>query len=196
MTIDAIVAPDTALYFLNHELPEGSPARYVWIGPGRPLGHARRFELPLSRLGTSCAASDTITLSLYSTSLIVGDTLYPSSELIIDRGRVKLPSASVGIKEEGQPWRPCPGAAVRVVPTDSDDGWAEGRDESAPWPEQPPEEAAAPSEPLVGPVDARVLSPPQQQPSRPWSAVLAVALAVLAGLGAALARRLPVRDIV
>lgn len=197
LSIDAIVAPDTVLYFLNHELPAESPSRYVWIGPGRPLGRATRFELPLSRLGTSCSASVTMELSLYSTGLIT-TTLYPIGTLTLDRGRVKLPLGSVGVDEEGQPWRPCPGAAVRVLPYVEGETWSKGRDESAPWPAQSPEEAAALRDQLAGPVSACVLSPPQQQrpsPSRPWAAILALALAVLAGLCAVLARRLPMRHL-
>src|SRR5678815_2737229 len=86
LTIDAHVPRGTALYFLNHTASSSEQDHYVWVGPGQKRGDSTRFELPLRRLGVSCAGTGTVQLSLYTTAINSGDTLYPFSHLTVDRG--------------------------------------------------------------------------------------------------------------
>jgi hypothetical protein len=181
LTIDAHVPRGTALYFLNHTVSSPEQDRYVWVGPGRRRGDSTRFELPLARLGVSCAGTGSVKLSLYTTAINYGDTLYPFSHLIVDRGRVKLPVGSFAMDEEQQPWLPCPGASVRIEPPRYDQ------------PEQPrppfgDDEDAPREPPAVAP------APAPRPTSRPWPWWQGGVLILLAGLGAVLVRRLPVRD--
>jgi hypothetical protein len=181
LTIDAHVPRGTALYFLNHTASSLERPHYVWIGPGQKRGDSTRFELPLARLGVSCAGTGTVQLSLYTTAISSGDTLYPFSNLTVDRGRVKLPVGSFAMDEEKQPWLPCPGASVRIEPPAYDQ------------PEQPRPpfgDEPAPSEP---PAVAPAPTPAPRPSSRPWPWWQGGVLLLLAGLGTALARRLPAR---
>lgn len=179
LTIDAHVPRGTALYFLNHTASAPEQDRYVWVGPGQQRGDSTRFELPLSRLDVSCAGTGTVQLSLYTTAINSGDTLYPLSHLTVDQGRVKLPVGSFAMDEEKQPWLPCPGASVRIDLPSYDQ------------PEQPrppfgDDEDAPRAPPAVAP------APAPRPTSRPWWQ--GGVLILLAGLGAALVRRLLVRD--
>ena len=193
LTIDAIVPPDTVLYFRNLDAPAGRPT-YVWIGPGRQRGGSRRFEVPLALLDMSCSASKSVTLSLYSTTFWT-TTLYPLSELTIDRGRVKLPTQSIWYGEKDQPWRPCPGASVDIPSPAEQAAAEEPAAEPEPQPEPPLARQVAVRAEVPWPFSVLDDAPAAAEPADPgtrswwWSA----ALALLAGLCAALARRLPVR---
>lgn len=114
LTIEARAPRATVLYFLNHDVRADDPSRWVWIGPGQVSNGSTRFELPLARLGLSCASTRSIPLSLYSSGLDGSATLSPRAVLAIDRGRVKLPVAHLQQAGADERWLPCPGASVRT----------------------------------------------------------------------------------